>query len=188
MRAHLLRTAFTEEQYFALDAASPEKHEFIDGGIYGMAGGTEEHALVGANAIRALGNGVAGGPCRAYSSDLRVWSPALRAYVYPDATVICGPVERSDRKSDRLSVRNPVLIVEVVSPGSEDYDRTDKVTIYRAIPSLRDYLIVDVDGRLVEHHARDDHGAWSMTVVSVGAVSPVGLPFTLPLSELFAGL
>ena len=188
VRAHLLRTAFTEEEYFAVEAASSDKHEFIDGGIYDMAGGSEEHALVGANVIRALGNRVAGGPCRAFSSDLRVWSPAVRAYVYPDATLVCGPVDKSDRKGDRLSVKNPVVVVEVVSPGTEDYDRTDKVAIYRAIPSVRDYVIIDIDARLAEHHARNPDGAWTVTTVSTGGVPLVGAPLVLPLDELFAGL
>lgn len=132
MRAHLGRTGCTEAEYFAVEDASPEKHEFIDGVIYDMAGGNEDHALVGANVITALANRLRGGPCRACSSDLRVGSPSVRAYVYPDATVVCGPVEKSDQKGDRLSVKNPVVVVEVVSPGTEDDDRNDKVVIYKA--------------------------------------------------------
>jgi Uma2 family endonuclease len=188
LRAHLIRTAFREEEYLAMEGASPEKHEFIDGVIYDMAGGDDVDAQTGANIIAALVTRLRGGPCRAYSSDLRVWSPEVRAYVYPDATVVCGPVERSDRRNDRLSVRNPVVVVEVVSPGSEDYDRTDKVAIYQAVPSIRDLLIVDSDARTVEHHARAENGTWSHTVVRDGAVALVGVAVALPLVEVFADL
>lgn len=188
MRAHLVRTAFTEQEYFAVESASTEKHEYIDGVIYDMAGGNEEHALVGANVITALATRLRGGPCRAYSSDLRVWSPMVRAYVYPDATVVCGPAEKSDQKGDHLSVRNPVVVVEVISAGTEDYDRTDKVVIYKATPSVRDYLIVDAGSRTIEHHARDDEGNWRLIVVETGDVALVGVPIRLPLAEVFADL
>jgi Uma2 family endonuclease len=188
LRAHLVRTAFREEEYLAMEAASTGKHEFIDGVIYDMAGGDDVHAQTGANVIAALVARLRGGRCRAYSSDLWVWSPSVRAYVYPDASVVCGPVERSDRRNDRLSVRNPVVVVEVVSPGSEDYDRTDKVAIYKAIPSVRDFLIVDSDARTIEHHARADDDTWRHTVVADGEVALVGVSIGLPLAEVFADL
>ena len=188
MRAHLRRVAFTEEDYFAMEAVSPDKHEYIDGEIYDMAGGDEVHSAVGANIIGALVARLRGGRCRPFQSDLRVWSPLVRAYVYPDASVVCGPVEKYKRKGDHLSVRNPVVVVEVVSPGTEDYDRTDKVAIYKAIPSLRDYLIVDTDARNVEHHARDEGGAWQLTVITEGEVALGGVQVALPLAEIFADL
>lgn len=188
MRAHLQRTAFTEAEYLAMEAASAEKHEFIDGAIYDMAGGDDQHALVSVNVTSTLRAGLRGGPCRVYSSDLRVWSAAVKAYLHPDATVVCGPVERSDRKGDHLSVRNPVVVVEVVSPGSEDYDRNDKVAIYQAIPSVRDYLVVDSETRTVEHHVRGADGAWQRTVIADGEVTLAGVPVRLPLTEVFADL
>jgi Uma2 family endonuclease len=188
MRAHLMRTAFTEHEYFAMVDAALEKSEFIDGMIYGLAERNDRHALVGANVLGTIGNRLRGGRCRAFSSDLRIWSPAYRAYVYPDATVVCGPVEKSDQKGDRLSVKNPVVVVEVVSPGSEDYDRNDKVAIYKAIPTVRDYLIVDPYERTVEHHARDEDGSWRFSVVSQGEVPLVGVSIALPLTEVFADL
>ena len=188
MRAHLRRVLFSEEEYFAVDAASPDKHEYIDGEIYNMAGGNDDHALVGVNVTATLRALLRGGPCRTYSSDLRVWSPLVRAYVYPDGTVVCGPIEKSQKKGDHLSVKNPVVVVEVVSEGSEDYDRTDKVAIYKAIPSVRDYLIVDSEARTVEHHSRDESGSWRFSVVSEGGVPLVGVPIVLPLTEIFAGL
>lgn len=188
MRAHLRKVSFTEAEYFALEATSPEKHEYIDGEIYDMAGGDEVHAAVGANVIGALLSRLRGGRCRPYTSDLRVWSPLVRAYVYPDVTVVCGPVDKSDMKGDHLSVKNPVVVVEVVSPGSEDYDRTDKVAIYKAIPTVRDYLIVDPDARAIEHHARDEAGGWRLSVVSEGEIALGGVPIVLPLAEVFADL
>jgi Uma2 family endonuclease len=184
----LRHIVFTEEEYFAVDGASPDKHEYIDGEIYDMAGGNEDHALVGLNVGATLRQVLRGGPCRAFSSDLRVWSPMVRAYVYPDASVVCGAVEKADKKGDRLSVKNPVVVVEVVSEGSEDYDRNDKVAIYKAIPSVRDYLVIDPVQRTVEHHSRDAAGAWQLAVVSSGDVALVGVPASLPLAEIFAGL
>ena len=188
MRAHLQRTAFTEQEYLAMEDASSDKHEFIDGAIYDMAGGDEVHAAVAVNATTALTTRLRGGRCRAYSSDLRIWSPAARTYVYPDATVVCGPVDKSDRVGDRLSVQNPVVVIEVVSPGSESYDRVDKLVIYQAIPTVRDYLIIDTVERTVEHHSRADEGLWRLSVVAEGMVELVGVPIQLPLMEIFADL
>jgi Uma2 family endonuclease len=188
MRAHLQRMLFSEDEYFAMEAASTVKSEFIDGAIYAMAGGNEDHALVGLAVGSTLRTLLGRGPCRAYSSDLRVYSPVVRTYVYPDATVICGPVEKSSKKNDRLSVMNPVVVVEVISEGTEDYDRNDKVAIYKAIPSVRDYLIVDPDARTVEHYARDDADAWRLTMHTEGDVALVGVPIALPLREIFADL
>lgn len=188
MRAHLRRVLFTEEEYFALESASTQKHEYIDGELYNIAAGNETHSAVALNVGTALQVRLRGGPCRAYQSDLRVWSPLLRSYMYPDGTVVCGPVEKSDKKGDHLSVKNPAVVIEVVSEGTEDYDRNDKLEIYKAIPSVRDYLIVDTDARTVEHHARDEHGTWRRTVITEGEVALVGVPIALPIAEVFADL
>jgi Uma2 family endonuclease len=190
VRAHLRRTTYTEAEYLAMEGASPVKHEYIDGEIYDMAGGDEDHALVGMNVGATLRSLIKGGKgrCRAYSSDLRIWSPLVRSYVYPDASVVCGPSVVSDRKGDRASLQNPVVVVEVISPGSEDYDRTDKVAIYKAIPTVRDYLIIDIDERRIEHHVRDDDGSWRLVVVTEGEVPLAGIPVALPLAEVFADL
>jgi Uma2 family endonuclease len=188
MRAHLQRTAFTEAEYHAMEEASSDKHEYIDGAIYDMAGGDETHAAVGVNVTTALAVRLRGGPCRAYSSDLRLWSPEARAYVYADASVVCGPVDKSDRKGDRLSVKNPVVVIEVVSPGSEDYDRTDKRLIYQSIPTVQDYLVVDPGERTIAHHHRTASGGWVEEIVSSGVVALVGVPVVLPVDEVFLDL
>lgn len=188
MRAHLMRKVFTAQEYFGVVEQSLTRCEYIDGVIYDIAGGTEDHTLVGANVIGAFVARLRGRGCRAYSSDLRVYSPVVNAYVYPDASIVCGSSERSDVKGDHQSVKNPVVIVEVVSDGSDSYDRTDKVAIYKSIPSVRDYLIVDPYDRTVEHHARDDAGAWSLAVVREGDVALVGVAIALPVAEVFADL
>jgi Uma2 family endonuclease len=181
---------FSEEEYLAMSAVAAERHEYVDGQVLDMAGGDADHAIVIANVVLLLGNALRGGPgrCRPYTSDLRVWAPVVRSWVYPDVTVVCGPVERSRRPGDRISITNPVVVVEVVSPGSESYDREDKLRIYRAVHTVRDYVVIDPKDRTIEHWSRMDGDEWDHRVVLDGAVTLTGVPATLPHAGVFEDL
>jgi len=148
--SHPVRYAFRE--YVAHDDASSTKHEYLEGQIYAMAGGTPEHsAMIGALAAR-LAEGLRGGPCRLHSSDLRVRVRATGLTTYPDLTVVCGAWERDT--DDPNTITNPALVVEVLSPSTERYDRTEKLTHYQRIPSLRACILLAHDRREMEVHAR----------------------------------
>jgi Uma2 family endonuclease len=162
--AHGVR--YTYAQYLALEASSNVKHEYLHGQIYAMAGGTPEHAALASAAVGLLFPSLMRGNCRAHSSDLRVRVPATGLATYPDVTVVCGPRQRD--ADDEDAVTNPTLIVEVLSPSTENYDRGEKFEHYKRIPSLREYVLVAHDRRGVEVWTRNDLDRWSSRVFEDG--------------------
>ena len=172
MPAH--RIHYTRADYLAFEASSNVKHEFLDGQIYGMAGGTPSHAALASAVSGQLYGQLRGGPCRAYSSDLRVRVLATGLATYPDVTIVCGPSELDPESKN--TVTNPTLIVEVLSPSTEEYDRTEKLDHYRRIPALRQVVIVSHDERRIEVWSRGDGDAWTRAdgrdgdAVELGAV------------------
>jgi Uma2 family endonuclease len=161
-------------EYRALEDESPTKHEFLDGEIYAMAGGTPDHAALAATVIRILGSQLHPG-CRVFTSDLRVRISATGLSTYPDAAVICGRSARAE--DDAMAVTNPTVIVEVTSPSAEAYDRGAKLRHFQQLSSAREILIVShTEPRLTLH--RREGGSWStieavagqtLTFESVGA-------------------
>lgn len=133
---------------------STVKHEFLDGEIYAMAGGTPEHAALAAAVIVLLGARLRGGACRVYTSDLRLRVLATGLTTYPDAAVVSGVLERDPASSTH--VVNPSLVVEVLSPSTEEYDVGEKREHYQRMESLREYVAVAQDARRVEVWRRDD--------------------------------
>lgn len=152
------RHRYTFEEYLAVEAASREvRHEFLGGDIFAMAGGTPEHAALAAAVLGILSEQLRGKPCRPYSSDLRRRVLATGLATYADASVVCDPLERDPASSTHVT--NPVLVVEVLSPSTVDYDRGEKREHYQRIPSLRVILLVASDGRRVELFVRHAPGA-----------------------------
>jgi Uma2 family endonuclease len=148
------------EAYLALEASSVLRHEWFDGVVYDMAGGTLDHSALCASVITALSVGLAGKPCRVFTSDARVRVRATGLATYPDAAVACGRIERDPDDANALA--NPLVLVEVLSDSTEDWDRGGKFAHYRRIPALRDYVIVSQRERLIEHHSRNEDGTWTM--------------------------
>ena len=150
---------YTYEAYLEFEAGNNARHEYLEGEIYAMAGGTLEHAAMAASVIVALGAELRGRPCTVYSSDLKVRVLATGLATYPDVTVICGRAE-SDPKSDHVAL-NPTLIVEVTSSGTETWDRGEKLDHYKAIPSLQEVVLVSHRRRRIELHRRDAGSSWN---------------------------
>src|SRR5262245_13134541 len=138
--AHALHHRFTFEQYVVLEKDSGTKHEFLGGQVWAMSGGSPEHAAVGAKVTTLLSNALRDKPCRTYSSDLRVRVKATGLATYPDVTVVCGPIELDPEDPNEHTVINPRLLVEVLSPSTEDYDRGEKLGHYKQIPSLAEVV------------------------------------------------
>ncbi|MBS2019088.1 MAG: Uma2 family endonuclease [Deltaproteobacteria bacterium] len=162
--AHRIR--YTLADYLALEASSNVKHEFLDGQIYGMAGGTPEHAALAAAVIGILFGQLRAGRCRAHDADLRVRVRDTGLSTYPDVTVVCGPRERD--VDDTNAVVNPTVIVEVLSRSTEEYDRGDKFEHYKRIPALRQYVLVSHRERAIEVWSRGDDGVWTSVVAREG--------------------
>jgi Uma2 family endonuclease len=178
----------TFAEYLAVDEAGALKHEYLNGEIFAMSGGTPEHSQIAASVIRELGSQLRGRPCVVYTSDLRVRVLATGLATYPDVTVICGPLERDP--ANKNTATNPVVIVEVLSDSTEDYDREEKLSHYRRIPSLREYLLVSQHERRIEHLSRNDDGTWTLRDVAAPATG-VQLPSigcALSLDEVYRDL
>jgi len=156
--ARKLKHTFAE--YLTLEAASETKHEYLDGEIYDMAGGTPDHSGLAVNVTSELHAALRGRPCRVFNSDLRVRVLATGLGTYPDASVICGAFEHDPE--DENTAINPVVLVEVLSDSTEAYDRGEKFAHYRRIPSLRDYVIVSQHEPVIEHYTRNDDDTWTL--------------------------
>lgn len=177
------RERLTEAQYFAIAEESLDKMEYLDGEVFAMSGGTAHHAAITANFIAALGSRLRGSGCRTYSSDLRIHIPETGLYTYPDLSVVCDPLQYLGTRRD--TIQNPVVIVEVLSPTTEAYDRGEKFGHYRRIPSLKHYVLVSADYAHVERFDRGDDGVWSLHDC-VDTVALPSLAIALPMSELYA--
>lgn len=176
----------TPAEYLALERAAEYKSEYFAGEMFAMAGGTPRHSLISANMIREIGNLLNGRDCRVYDSNLRVKVIASGLYTYPDVSVVCGRAEFDDVERDTLL--NPFLLVEVLSPATESYDRGRKFNFYREIASLSTYLLVSQDTPRVEQLLRQENGHWLWSDAS-GVEAQLHLPslgVDLRLREVFA--
>jgi Uma2 family endonuclease len=162
---HAVRYSFGE--YLAHERVSNTRHEFLDGQIFAMAGGSPEHSALIAAFAAHLANAVRGGRCRVHMSDLRVRVSATGLTTYPDVAVICGPWQRD--AADEHTVVNPTLLVEVLSPTTEAYDRGEKLEHYKRIDSLRACALVAPDRHEVELWTRSADGPWARALLGPGA-------------------
>ncbi len=183
--AHKLSTTFAE--YVRLEQTSEVKHEFLNGEIFAMSGGTPEHADLAASVIRELGNQLRGRPCRVYTSDLRIRVLATGLGTYPDASVVCGKPERDP--ADPNTVVNPVVLIEVLSDSSERYDRGEKFAHYRRIPSLQEYVLVSQLEPRIEVFRRNDDGTWTWSeALTPGSVTLASIQCSLSVDTVYAGV
>ena len=146
-------------EYLAFEAEAKTKHEFVDGQIVAMAGGTPEHARLAANVSAALVTALRGRPCSAFSADLRVHVPATGGTTYPDVTVVCD--ERRTADVDGDAITNPTVIVEILSPTTEASDRGEKFAHYRRLDSLREYVLVSQGEPRIEVYRRENE-VWAL--------------------------
>ncbi len=151
---------YSPADYLARERQAATKSEYVNGCIKAMAGASPEHVFIAANVIVTLGRQLEETDCTVSGMDLRVRIPATNEYRYPDGVVTCGELERD--ALDPLTVSNPILIVEVLSPFTEAEDRGQKAAAYRTIPSLQAYVLIAQDRPLVEHFQRRADG-WLLT-------------------------
>ncbi len=150
----------TFAEYLRLEEQSDEKHEFWDGEIVAMAGGTYDHSLITTNLIRALGNKLIGKPCAVLESNMRVRIPSTRYGVYPDLSVMCGKPVFDEEDPKRTTIKNPTLVVEVLSPSTEKHDRNVKFQQYLELNSIREIVLVSQDKPRVEAFCKQEGGQW----------------------------
>lgn len=189
-RSAPFKRRFTVDEYLRIERDSTEKHEYRDGEIVAMAGGTVAHSRIMANCIAAWWNRLRGGPCAPFDSNLRVRIARRTLYSYPDVTVICGPPELDPDDTRGETVTNPRLVGEVLSPSTESYDRRTKFDRYRQLESFREYVLVSQDTPRVETFYRRDDDTWVFAVATGldGTIRLSSLAIDVPLSEVYAGV
>jgi Uma2 family endonuclease len=185
------RRRYSLAEYLEFEDAAEGKHEFHDGEILAMSGGSPEHALITANAIGAIGNSLKGKPCRLYSSHLRISGPPRSNVYHPDLTIICGPLEYHPNDPKRQLVTNPRLIIEVLLPTTEAYDRGEKFRHYRTIASLAEYVLITQIAPVIETFVRQPDGNWLIagTYFGLDAVATLrSVQIELKLTDAYAGV
>lgn len=179
------RQRFSFRDYVELEEMSRVKHEFLAGHVWAMAGGSPDHAAVAANVIALLHGRLAGRPCSVFSSDLRIRVAATGLGTYPDVSIVCGSLELDAEDPKRHTVLNPRVLVEVLSPSTEDYDRGEKVAHYRSIPSLEEILLVAHEERHIDVWRRTSAGWEFATARGAGPVMLESLDCELTLEEVY---
>jgi Uma2 family endonuclease len=173
---------YTYREYVALEEESSIRHEYLDGEIYAMAGGTPDHAALAAAIIGLLHPQLPVG-CRVFTSDLRVRIPPTGLSTYPDAAVICGRTERA--ADDALAAVNPVLHLEVPSDSTEEYDRGEKLRHYKEIVSLREVLIALHRTPHLTLHRREEQRWIALEARAGETIGLVAVAARLPVDEVY---
>lgn len=146
------RTFLTPEEYLAFERKATTKHEYLNGQIIAMSGASREHNLITVNTVNQLYTQLIDGACETYVSEMRVKNYQTDSYTYPDIVVVCDEPRFEDDVFDTLL--NPIVLIEVLSPSTEAYDRGEKFAHYRQIASLQEYVLVSQDRISVEHYLR----------------------------------
>jgi Uma2 family endonuclease len=179
------KTRYTPEEYLALEATAEHRSEYYQGEIFAMAGGTPRHNDITLNLVASLRGKLKGGPCKAHAMDLRVQVSKTGLYTYPDVVVYCG-----ETALQQNTLLNPRVIVEVLSPGTEKYDRGLKFQQYRQLPSLAEYILVSQETPHIERFVREENGTWRMTEAKGldRTIELIALGCTLAFSEVYDGV
>jgi Uma2 family endonuclease len=177
------RRQYTLDDYFSIQRGIEVKLEYFNGEIYVMAGGSASHYRISRNVLRLFEAGLARSSCEAFGSDMRVSTPS-GLYTYPDGSVICGP--KVSGAAETLS--NPIVIVEVLSDSTRNYDRGEKFDLYRSIPALRHYLLIEQNFRHVEHRRLESE--WTTEIIDSpdGIVRVSGVGVDLSTSDIYEGV
>jgi Uma2 family endonuclease len=151
---------YSIEEYLEIERESDEKHEYYKGEVFAMSGPKFQHVLISGNIFSQLKNKLKGKPCQPLGSDMRVHIPTNTLFTYPDISVVCGEPEFLN--NDEWNLLNPTVIIEVLSPSTRNYDRGDKFNLYRDMPSLKEYILVDSETISIEAFYINAHGQWEL--------------------------
>ena len=174
----------TMEEYLEFDKNAEGRYEYFAGEVFAMTGGSPEHTRIGGNVFGTLREKLRGTNCEAFTSDLRLKVPAALPYRYPDVSVVCGEAQYEELQGVKLLL-NPVLLVEVLSSSTAEYDLGEKFTEYKSIPSFREYLVVSQTRPFVIRYFRHPNGFWVRHDIIESEVLLESLNVTLLLSEIY---
>jgi Uma2 family endonuclease len=176
---------YTPEDYLELEINSQERHEYIDGQIIPMTGGTPQHNDIAGNLYIALKLALTRPPYSVYIADQRLWIPHPKIHTYPDVMVIQGELQFKEGRKDTLT--NPTLIAEVLSDSTKSYDKTEKFAAYRTIPSFQEYLLIDQYTMHIEHYAKTATKRWTFAEYDAAdeLLMLTSVPCQITLAEIY---
>ena len=178
---------FTVEEYLEYENASEEKHEYYRGEIFAMSGSKVTHNSIAMNLSVLLGQKLKGKSCKPFNSGQRIYIPENSLFTYPDISIVCGEIITKD--SDDWNILNPSVIFEILSPSTKSYDKGEKFTLYRDIPTLKEYILVDSEKIHVEAFRINDSNHWELEeykkIEEILQVKTVQL--SIPLAEVYEG-
>lgn len=193
------KTLMTAEEYLAFERVADERHEYWDGEIFAMAGESYNHGVISSNLIVELGIRLKKSQCRVFSKDMKIRSgsdidlhKSLKGFFsYPDVVIVCGERRTHDKAKD--VILNPKVVIEVLSPATEKFDRGEKFVRYRDnLPTLTDYVLVAQDYPLIDHFRRgaEDNGEWILSPFSgLDAIWNLkNLDISIPLADVYDGV
>jgi Uma2 family endonuclease len=154
------KSKYTIEEYLAMERVSIEKHEYFRGEIFNMAGAGGRHNIISINIIGVLVNQLKGKTCQPFGSDMRINIPQNTLFTYPDISIVCGEIDFSD--FDEETATRPIVLIEILSPSTKNYDRGEKFKLYRDIPTLKEYILVDSESILIEAFRLNKQGHWEL--------------------------
>jgi Uma2 family endonuclease len=181
------KSILTVEEYLQYEEAADQKHEFYRGEIFAMAGAGIRHNIIFSNVFIELGLRLKGKSCRPFGSDLRVHIPQNTLFTYPDITIICGDLSPSYH--DENTVTSPAVLIEILSSSTKNYDRGIKFKLYRDIPTLKEYILIDSDSIGIEVFRINELRHWELEEYKTKSetLTIPSLNISLPLSEIFEG-
>jgi Uma2 family endonuclease len=174
---------FTADDYLAWEPTQLDRHEYLDGEVFAMAGAEDRHVTVAMNIAFAVRQHLSGSPCRTYMNDMRLHVTAVNSYFYPDVLVTCSALDLASPKAKT----EPKLIIEVLSPSTAAYDRGLKFSHYRNLVSLEEYVLIDLDTRTTDCYRKGADGLWVLHPFARDeSVELASVALTLSAAQLFA--
>jgi len=172
-------------EYLELEVISEYRHEYIDGQIIPMTGGTPNHNQIAGNFYAALNFALKRQPYRVFIADQRLWIPKKRIHTYPDVMVVAGSLEFSEGRKDTIT--NPLVICEVLSKSTRSYDLDEKFAAYRTIPSFQEYVLIDQYKNHVEQYSKTDENKWIFSEYEQESsiITLSTIQFQIPLSDIY---
>lgn len=176
---------YTPEEYLSYEDDAEYKSEYFNGEIIAMAGGSAEHSIICVNMMRRLSEKLDNRECFVFDSNMKLDIQTYNHFVYPDVMVVCGEIEFSRNRTD--IIQNPVLVIEVLSPATRHFDRGDKFTFYRSIPSMKEYAMISQDEPMIEVYYKQNHKTWIYTIAKGldDSVQFRTLDIELPLKHIY---
>lgn len=179
---------YTPEEYLELEENTEERHEYRDGAIIPMTRGTTNHNEISLNLASHLKFSLRKRNYRVYMGDVKLWIPRHRIYTYPDVMAISGDPIYADQGT--TTIMNPILIVEVLSRSTQNYDQGEKFAAYRSIPELQEYILIDQYHYHIMRYMKQDHQQWLLTDYedSTQEIQLSSVDFSIVISELYEGV